>query len=171
MDFIPVRRNSWNSLIQIIPNMDWGQYMTKHHQYRSISQKIIRKHNEFSLNLYKSILFKKKKHRDVNIEIFFSLVWQNTKLIRNLFQESGIIGWWNPSLWTHSSDRRRRCYQKWKVLAQVEVYSRLIQNPSLGLFFPSINLPSPLPYPCHYLGCTEIFVPPLKLFSHISPIF
>lgn len=27
MDFIPVKRDSWNHLIQITPNMDWGQFM------------------------------------------------------------------------------------------------------------------------------------------------
>ena len=221
----------------------------------------------FSLNLRKSILFFFFNMGMSVVEIFFSLVWQNMKLIKNLYQELGIIGWWNPSLWTHSSDRRGSCYQeKWKAFAQVEGmlcyakslqscltlcepidssppgspvpgilqartpelvaisfsnawkwkekvkslshvrpsatpwtafqaplsmgfsrqeywsgvplpspqvegYSWLIQNPSLGLFFSSINLPQTLPYTCHCLGCTEIFVPPLKLFSRIFPIF
>lgn len=48
----------------------------------------------FSLNLYKSILFFFFLNTGMSIvEIFFSLVWQNMKLIKNLFQELGIIGW------------------------------------------------------------------------------
>ena len=47
----------------------------------------------FSLNLRKSILFFFFNMGMSVVEIFFSLVWQNMKLIKNLYQELGIIGW------------------------------------------------------------------------------